>query len=420
MIFVPFIYFALLTAYWWKKHDGLDLCVYISGLYTISSFFAVIVVLTDTLGVSGILFNVEDLELNLIPTILFCAFLTLTFLPFSLIHTKKIESISSTMPWVIDGLASILIIVGLINFYAVFDSTAEILSGNLWAVREAAYAGDATPAQIKIDMMPAIFKYFYTLNFATILALPLYFYYLCCLKRPWWFMLLLLLASLSGPLAAIQAADRNEFVYYGMMFIYCVIFFYRLMSKKVRRGIYIISGVFATLFATYLIAVSVARFDKSTEGASGSIAAYAGQGYLNFCFFWENANFDLVAPEREFPMTFHTLAGLDSDDFRRNVRSGQQGFFISVFPTFLGEVMLDLSPIGMISWAIYYFLACMLIIKMRERTEYDIGEVVAIFTLAAIPIFGIFYYRYFYYTHALITIISALLYLCSKFKLVYK
>ena len=417
MLVIPFLYFTFLTIFWWKKHQGMDICVYLSGLYAISSFFSIVIVYADFLGAGGVLFDSNDLELGVIPTFLFCAFLTLSILPFSMIYSKKIKHITSTNKNILTGLAVILIIVGFINLYVVTDSTMEILSGDLASIRNNHYKGAVSPAQIKVESLPSIFGYLYTLNYATILALPLLFHYLSQKKQNWILCLLLLISSLSLPLAAIQTADRNEFIFYGMMFIFCLILFFKQLTKKAKRIIYFFSAVFCSLFLLYVIAVSMARFEDREQGTSGGIIQYAGQGYLNFCYFWENANFEFIAPEREFPMISHTIFKVDSDDYRRSVRSGQQGFFISVFPTFIGEIMLDLSPIGMISWVIYYSLICFLIIRSSQREEYDIEEIIIIFALAAIPTFGLFYYRYFFFSHSLITITAALLYFASRFRI---
>lgn len=139
MILVPFIYFSLLTFYWWKKHKGFDVCVYMSGLYTLTSFLAIIIVANDLLADGGILFDNYDIELNVIPTIFYCLFLTLGMLPFSMIYKKDIKTISTNNPLLIDALSCFLIFIALLNLYLVADSTLEILSGDLSTVRSDHY-----------------------------------------------------------------------------------------------------------------------------------------------------------------------------------------------------------------------------------------------------------------------------------------
>ena len=131
MEFVPFVYFTLLTYYWWKKHQGVDVCVYMSAMYAFTSLLCVINVNQDMLNEGGILFDRYDLELSIIPTILYCGFLTLGMLPFSMVYKKEIQNISTPNPKIIAFISWFLIGISILNFYLVADSTLEILSGDL-------------------------------------------------------------------------------------------------------------------------------------------------------------------------------------------------------------------------------------------------------------------------------------------------
>ncbi len=420
MLFIPFIYFLLLTAYWWIKHRALDVCVYMSGLYTLTSLFAIVIVYGNMLGEGGILFNEIGLTLGIIPTLLYCAILTLSIWPFSMLYGKDLKNVYVSMSWLPLVLGCIFIAVSFLNLYLVADSTLEILQGDLSSVRSDHYAGFLSPAEIKAQSMSAPLRYFYILNTSTLLALPLFFYSICFEHRPWWYNVLLFFASMSVPIKEMQVADRTEIVFFGMMFIYCLLFFYKFLSKKVKV-IFLIMGIpVVTAALVYFVAVSQARFDEREGGAGTGAMQYAGQGYLNFCYFWENANPDIISAEREFPLIHHYIYHIDSNPERRAVRSGQQGFFISVFASFIGDLMLDLSPIGMILWVIFYSLLCFYVIQHPHREELSLGEVLAIFALAVIPVFGIFYYRYYVYKYTVMLLLVILVYLLSKVKFVYK
>ena len=80
MIFLPFIYFFLLSCYLWLRHRTFDVSVYMSSLYTVTSFCALILVLENKLEGSGILFDGWEPELGIVPTILYCFLLTVTIL----------------------------------------------------------------------------------------------------------------------------------------------------------------------------------------------------------------------------------------------------------------------------------------------------------------------------------------------------
>lgn len=420
MEFVPFVYFTLLTIYWWKKHQGIDVCVYMSAMYAFTSLLCVINVNQDMLNEGGILFDRYDLELSVIPTILYCGFLTLGMLPFSMVYKREIQSISTPNPKIIALISWFLIGISILNFYLVADSTLEILSGDLSTIRTNHYNGIESPAMVKAESMPYIIRFLYYFNTSTLLTLPLFFYYLCFDKKPWWFYTLLMFASLSMPLAGIQSADRTETVFYAIMFISCIIFFHRFMSKKAKRIMKLSMIPVAIGMVAYLTAVTVSRFAARETGATGNIVQYAGQNYLNFCFFWEKGRFQYVTAERELPMTYHYVFHIDNDDYRRSERSGKQGFFMSVFASYIGDIMLDLSPIGLIIWCIFFFLVSVSVIKRPHREEMSVGEYITFFALSVIPLFGIFYYRYMAYPYTFMLGIVAFLYVTDKFKIVYE
>ncbi len=420
MEFVPFVYFTLLTYYWWKKHQGVDVCVYMAAMYAFTSLLCVINVNQDMLNEGGILFDRYDIELSIIPTILYCGFLTLGMLPFSLVYKKEIQNISTPNPKIIALISWFLIGISILNFYLVADSTLEILSGDLSTIRTNHYNGIESPAMVKAESMPYIIRFLYFFNTSTLLTLPLFFYYLCFDKKPWWFYTLLMFASLSMPLAGIQSADRTEAVFYAIMFISCIIFFHRFMSKKAKRIMKLSMIPVAIGMVAYLTAVTVSRFAARETGVTGNIVQYAGQNYLNFCFFWEKGRFQYVTAERELPMTYHYVFHIDNDDYRRSERSGKQGFFMSVFASYIGDIMLDLSPIGLIIWCIFFFLVSVSVIKRPHREEMSVGEYITFFALSVIPLFGIFYYRYMAYPYTFMLGIVAFLYVTDKFKIVYE
>lgn len=413
MFIVPALWFTALTLWLWQRHKGYDVCVYMSSLYALVSIFAAIIVLCDMMGEGGILFFNNDAEFGVVPTLLYCTMITLTLLPFHLLYDKDIKRVTTASPLLLDGLGALLILVSILNVYLVADSTMDILSGDLSAVRDSVYLGEATPAQIKAETMPFYARFLYYFNVSTLLALPLLFYNLCFRSKPWWWNLLLFFASLCMPIAGIQAADRTEFIYYALMLLFTIILFRKHISRKVKWIMGIIGTPMVLLGVIYVVAVSESRFSETEGGSSAKNFQYAGQGYINFCYFWEHGNFDKVAAEREFPLVNHYFYHIDSNAERRNERMGQQGFFISVFATFLGDIMLDLTPLGMVLWACYYFLLAMLLLRRSHREEFDISEMLLIFLMACIPVFGIFYYRFFAFTYSFAIVLALAFYLLS-------
>ena len=416
MIAFPFIYFVALSLYWWKKHQGLDLCVYMSALYAFTALMGIIAVAADMVGDGGILCDSGDVSISFIPTLVYCLCITACLLPFSMFYKKDLRLIRATNPKIVYLFSWFLIFLSWLNLFLVADSTLDILSGDLSLIRNEHYSGLESPAQLKAQTMPFIFGFLYYFNSATILAIPLFFYYICYEQRKWWFSLLLFFASLSMPIAGIQTVDRTEIIFYAMMFISCLIVFHQFLSKTVKWTMRIISIPLAVLALVYVVAVSDARFSDDHEGGAQTGAIqYAGQNVLNFNYFWENANWDKLAPEREFPMLYHYVYHIDNNDARRGERSGQQGFFMSVFASFAGDIMLDLSPLGMFIWVIMFFLISVLVLQYPRREEMSVGDYLMFFALSVIPIFGIFYYRYMSFVHTFMWIVLIALYITEKY-----
>lgn len=417
MFVIPFLWFTLLTVLLWRKHQGADISVYMSALYAFTSFLAIVIVAGDMMGEGGILFYNEDAEFGVLPTLVYCIFLTLTIVPFHLVYVREIKRITCHSPLFIDVLSLFLVVESLVNLYLVADSTLDILSGDLAAIRRSVYAGDETPAQIKAESMGYIFRLLTYFNVSTLLCLPILGYNLCFRQKPWWWNLMLFFASMSLPVAGIQSADRTDFVFWGMMLLYCFVFFWPQSGKKLRRNAILSLLPVVVAGVVYVVAVSQSRFEDQNGGAAGRNIQYAGQGYVNFCYFWKFANYDEVALERVFPAYSHFVKKIDSNAKRREERSGRQGFFISVFASLVGDLMLDLSPVGMMVWVVCFTLIGLLLIRSSHRTQYDLSEVLLLFVMACIPLFGIFYYRFAGFFYSIMVLIALLVYFSAKFRI---
>lgn len=417
MLFVPFIFFILLTFYLWRRHQGIDVCVYISGLYALTSLICIVVVMCDLTGDGGVLFH-YDIILSPIATLLYCFFITLGILPFSMLYKKDLTNISATNPIIPLAVSIFLICVAVLNLYLVADSTLEILSGDLATVKFEHNSGLKSPAEIKAESLPAILKFLYFFKASTLLAIPLFFYYCCFDKKPWWFLALLFFTSLTSPIYCMQMADRTEVVFYAMMFLSCIIFFHKFLSNKARTFLRYSTIPIALVMLIYLAAVTDARFGNRSDGSAGGVAQYSGQNYLNFCYFWEYGNFKYITTEREFPLVTYILLHKDNTDDRRSERSSEQGFHMSVFASYIGDIMLDLSPLGMVIWCILFFLITVVIFERPHRTEITLGEYLMYFYLSAIPIFGIFYYRYMVLHYTLMLFVALFIYVTDKYKFV--
>lgn len=420
MYFLPFLYFAGLTYYFWQKNKTFDLAVYISLLFTITSLCGVIMVLGGFLMKgSGVLANGWEPNFGVVPTFLYCALITLTIIPFSFVRVEKLKTISNLHRYLIISFALFITLQGVVVYFLIGDSIMDLLNGDFKYLKDAAYGGEISPADVKMLTMPLPIQLLYLTCFMTLLGVPLFFYYVCVEKVNIWLCVPLLFVSISPILRGVLSADRTEIIHYGLMFLFSVVLFQNFITKKIRSFLLYLSVPVAFLSVFYVFAVSASRFEDTEEGTHGSMIEYAGQSYANFCYVYENHNPDLFYVEREIPLISYLFFNCQYVD-TKDERSAKEGFFIGVFVSHIGSWFLDVGLVGCIFLSVAFFILCCLLIKRYNRTELDIAEVFMIFILGAVPTFGVFYYRYYSIATAFIYVAGGFIYLFSKVKIVWK
>lgn len=409
MVYVPFIWFLLLTIFLWRKQGCIDVSVFLAAEYALTAFCAIWCVKLGYLDGGGILYTNDNIELNIVPTICYCTLHTILILPFSRLSMHRIKDITITNERLFDLFAYFLIAVAILNIYIVADNIIQVLSEkDFAAVRSAHYAGDETLADMKAKALPRILGYFYYFNRTTILALPCFFYSICFLNKKWWFNIGLLLSALSLPTAGIVSVDRTEIIFFAQTICLCLVLFFPFIKKpqwQFLKKIFIPLGIVLVL---YIGMVTAARFGDEDQGTSGGALQYAGQGYLNFCYFFDNCHSTHIHTERMFPL----YNKITQDDINypelRNTISEEQGFFISVFPTYIGDFLCDTGIIGMLLW-VGSFLLLLLSTITKTNNEIYFGQIFWYYTLATIPMFGIFYYPYYTWLQVVCIIVCAIM-----------
>ncbi|MBO4593864.1 MAG: hypothetical protein J5678_06750 [Bacteroidaceae bacterium] len=416
MFLLPFIYFSFLAYYFYRKQEGVTIAVYMSALYAVTALCAVFTILGGYLGEDGgILYENYNAEFGLLPTIFYCGIITAVIWPFTRFNNTRVKTAELVNPKIFDIFGVFLIFLALLNLYLVADSTLDILNGNFNELRQSVYEGEESPAQIKAQSLPFV-SYIYLLNIITVFALPLAFYNIAHHRCAWWFNGLLLFASLSQPIAGIQTADRTEVAFFVIMLAFTLILFWRQITLKIKLILAVAAAPFLVAMTIYVSAVSVDRFEDKYAGPAAAAMQYVGQGYINFCYIWDNAKSDYIATEREFPLYNRIFTGIVSDGERRNQRSAEQGFFISVFPTFIGDILLDLTLPGMIIWVLAFIAICYRFIPDTSDPDTTIhaADYLMVYLLGIIPTFGIFYYRFYNFKNTLMIICVIIVIYLSK------
>lgn len=419
MHFIPVIYFAGLTYYLWQRRHSFDIAVYMSALFTFTAICAAIMVGNGIMqGQGGVLSDGWEPDLGFIPTVLYCALVSITILPFATLKIDKIEDITNNHKYVLFAFSLLIVVQGLLMYYLVGSTISDILNGDFKDLKNAGYAGEDTPTDVKMLTLPLPLRILFYSSFLTTFGLPLFFFYTCIERKSIWLTFPLLLASVSPILRGIMSADRTEIIYYGLMFIFCVILFRKKMTKAFKWFLTAVTIPVTVIGVIYVVSVSAARFDENDEGASGSMLEYAGQSYVNFCYFYNNHDENLYYFERELPITLLIVNKSQYTDTKEE-RTAKEGFFIGVFASHVGSWLLDTGIAGACIISCLFALLCLYVIKYYDRTVFDVSDLLLLFILASVPLFGVFYYRFYNPNIAIQYLVAILYFVFSKFKFVF-
>ena len=420
MMYIPFIWFMGLTIYLVRKQQCIDVSVFLAAEYTLTALCAILCVHLGYLGGGGIQYTSSDLQLNAAPTITYFILHTILILPFSRLNPQCIKEVSIPSKNIFNWFAYFLIAVALLNLYIVADNVIQVLiNKDFAAVRSAHYAGDDTLANMKVKSLPRILGYFYYFNRTTILALPCFFCSLCFLDKKWWFNLCLLCCALSLSLYGITNADRTEIIFFAQCFCLCFFLFRPFVKQTQWNFLKKVLIPLSIIGILYIGTVTIARFGEREQGAQGGALQYAGQGYLNFCYFFEHCNSKHVHTERMLPLTNKIVQDNIDYTLLREEISSEQGFFISVFATYLGDFLCDTGICGMLLWVLC-FLSLLLLTIAKNTEAISFGQIFWYYIMATIPMFGIFYYPYYFWTQTICIIVCAIMSILFHFTFKFK
>src|SRR6185437_263207 len=138
MIVLPFLYFSFVLSYILFKKRGFDISAYVISLYTITSFFAILVDINNLRS-----FDTIGYQISLLPSVMYCSLLTLTIWPFYQLKTTRIAHIKLNRPKLFNFIIYFYFGCFLLILASSFNSIIQILTGNLVELRSALYKGES-------------------------------------------------------------------------------------------------------------------------------------------------------------------------------------------------------------------------------------------------------------------------------------
>ena len=211
--------------------------------------------------------------------------------------------------------------------------------------------------------------------------------------------------------------DRTQVIYWILLFV----IFYSLFHKQInKKSLLAPILIILSLILVYFLLITVARFGEKDSGASGGVIQYAGQSFLNFTYFFDHLIDHKPYFFRLFPLYNRYLGDNLTLEEYRDIISATQGFHVSVFSTFLGDIMVDIGHFGMIIYVILFYLLCRILLRRKASETIHFSQLLLFVVLICNPLHGIFYYRYFNVMEGFYILESIILYFLFRYTFILR
>lgn len=377
-----------------QKHGGIDVSAFLTLLYAFMSFFAIIIEIRGVYDINGVC---ERTPITFGAVFSYCALLTLSIIPFSRLRSTSLKNITITKPQLMDFVSWGLIVTFFLTLAMLFSDIYTALTSDLSEVRSMVYGDDEghhvsglrwwllLPNTLFSQFSPIAILFFY-INVSQSRKSKLFNY-------------MLLASSITPILSAILIAGRTQIIYWLLSYLLCFFLFRNQMNAEQRRIVVRPFLVFAGAFVLFFASVTLARFTSNTLDSDtntlNSVIAYTGQAFINYNNFFNHYICHKISFNRIMPVSHYFVIdpGWTLKNYRAQIMS-QTGMNIGVFYTFLGDLMVDLSKVGMTIFVLLFAGISTFLSRQEEDNSIPIYRMLIVQLLILIPLQGLFYYSF--------------------------
>lgn len=407
MLYIPFCYFLALFIFIFRRHR-IDASAYITLLFVITSFLSIIM--------NSNSYYVNPKYITMVPTFLYCILITLLIVPIYRYNTSSIIIIKSRSSLFIKYTSNLFFYCSILLaiFYAP-DYIKNFALGEFASQKNLIFEEGLQltqyPAFIEILLYPAriIFAPF---------SLFMIFIFFQSIVETNKFNFKALIGSFAAILIGILNVDRSKIFFWIILFGLSSVIYWPFLSQRHRNKIKMIFMVFVSIFSLYIAVVTISRYGESDSGAFGSIINYAGQPFLNFCYFFnEFHNPDGITLKYLFPATHYYIIGdYDSSIALQQEMTERTGIFTGVFYTVLGDFLVSDGLFGPFLIVGVYLVLASIVLKRNKVVSFE--QLLLAFFLMLVPTLGTitYYYNNYVITINLIFVILLLRYLKNNNK----
>lgn len=377
-----------------QKHGGIDVSAFLTLLYAFMSFFAIIIEIRGVYDINGVC---ERTPITFGAVFSYCALLTLSIVPFSRLRSTTLKNITITKTMLYDVVSWGLILTFILTLAMLFSDIYTALTSDLSEVRSMVYGDDEghhvsglrwwllLPNTLFSQFSPIAILFFY-INVSQSRKSKLFNY-------------MLLASSITPILSAILIAGRTQIIYWLLSYLLCFFLFRNQMNAEQRRIVVRPFLVFAGAFVLFFASVTLARFTTNTLDSDtntlNSVIAYTGQAFINYNNFFNHYICHKISFNRIMPVSHYFVIdpGWTLKNYRAQIMS-QTGMNIGVFYTFLGDLMVDLSKVGMTIFVLLFAGISTFLSRQEEDNSIPIYRMLLVQLLILIPLQGLFYYSF--------------------------
>lgn len=408
-----FIYFILLFLYVLKRNKyKFDLSSYILSIFTGSLFFSVIL-MTMGKGASNDPFYVPSIE----PSIVYCGLITLCTIPFISHSNLKIKGISPIKNQsLLNAIAWISVVFFLLNIGFSWNELISSLSGDLGEIRSNHYIVDDSNSWL--SNLPNGFKQICIIC-NIVFSVPWIMIYLALYnlitqkaKRT---SILLLIGSLSGLTGNILVGGRSGFIFWILSFGAVFILLRPFMQVRHIALLKKIMSILLFCFIAYIAIVTISRFGDSDSGTKGSIFEYAGQPFINFCYFYDTFKCPLPSLQIVFPFSYYLIGWpIQSSGELQETLSILSNEQLGLFYTFIGHIATTSFNFVAIIFCFLYALVSNILLKNLLVQKGNLKSCYVLLASGSVMFLGLFGHYYSDWSRTLCVIIFFFLILKIK------
>lgn len=387
MEFVPFIYFSILFLAILKKR-GFDVGAYVTLLYVITSFAAVILLQYEP--------RYRD-YVTFFPTIEYCFLLTAFIWPLNRFSPAKISKVTFSDTRFVKSLIVFYFVITVLILVAYHeDFVARFVATEVLNTRGLISEGYAflTPYPRMIQIILNFLMIFGAMSYMLIFV---FFFNVCYLHLGKIYNLLTILGSLCAIVVGILGMDRSKTLFWLLLSGLCCVMFWKHLKPSAKKGIFVGGTVLIVFLLSYFAFVTINRFGQGEdkEESVNSVIGYAGQPYLQFCLFSEQLqNPDGITFKYLMPMTHIYIL----KDYKGSVDHQQRitkktGVECGVFCTVIGDFIVSDGLLGPFIITLVYLFLCRLVFR-RKRDTISFRRFFISYAVMIIPCVGIITYLY--------------------------